>query len=676
MTKSRAIARRSLIPLLLCLAGAAGRAAPFSAELLFTRDTQALTGRFQYQGPNYRFDFVEDGRQLVVLFDGPSGVTRLLSPAEKAYYEGRQGEPIAMFANPFGAYAFLSKTKTVRTEGTGTVGGVACKKVVVLSGDQVWLNAWVADGYDVPLKVEIPIYKIAVELKNPIAGPQDPTQFVVPAGYTLKSSEREAESQPDWVGQVAGAPVLTPPCEKALAEGGIIRIRTQAGRWISIEGTNTGKAQGSFTALPFKDGKSLGASEMGTTILDAGDSGAMNVGSQPPNADELAVRVGQGTMKLKVTYVAPTGAVAESAAAAEPPTPEAAAPEVGRPGAVDLAARFEVSWQGPGNREDFIAVAQPGQPAGASVSRTSVREGNPLKIWAPSEPGRYEIRYVLGREARVLAKAPLTVNAVPAKVEAPGAADVAARIEVHWQGPAAEGDFISLALPSQPAGAAAARAAVREGNPAKLWLPGDAGVYEVRYVLGRGTKVLARAPLTVNAVTATVGAPGAADVAARIEVRWQGPAAEGDFISLVRPNQPAGAAVVRALVRDGNPARLWLPADAGQYEIRYVLARGAKLLAKAPIALNPVTATVNPPAVAKAGTEFEVRWQGPGYPEDFIAVARVGQPVHASLSAAKVKPGGMLKLRAPREPGTYEVRYVLGRGPRLLAKTTVTVEAP
>jgi Ca-activated chloride channel family protein len=35
-----------------------------------------------------------------------------------------------------------------------------------------------------------------------------------------------------------------------------------------------------------------------------------------------------------------------------------------------------------------------------------------------------------------------------------------------------------------------------------------------------------------------------------------------------------------------------------------------------------------------------------------------------------------LKLRVPKEPGTYEVRYVLGLGARLLAKTTITIEAP
>jgi len=294
-----------LVPLLLALTVATGRTAPFSAEIATTRNGQTSTGTFNYQDKSYRFDLADQGQQVIIQCDGQSGVTRIIAPAEKSYSEAAPGEPMSMFANPFSAYAHLSKTKTVRTEGTETVAGVPCRKQSVLEGEQVWVVGWISDEFDVPLKVEIPLYGISVELKHIKPGPQDATLFILPAGYKLRVPEAEAESQPDWVGQVARAPLLRPPFEKTLAEGKIVRVRTQAGRWISIEGTNLGRNQASFTTLPFKDGQSLGASEMGTTDVDPGDSGAMSVGSQPKSADELAVRVGSGTMKLKVTYVAP-----------------------------------------------------------------------------------------------------------------------------------------------------------------------------------------------------------------------------------------------------------------------------------------------------------------------------------------------------------------------------------
>ncbi len=294
-----------LTPLLLALAPAAGRGAPFAADLALTSGGQTSNGTFNYQDKSYRFTLPQGSQQLIIQCDGRSGVTRVIAPAEKAYSEAAAGEPMAMFANPFSAYTHLSKTKTVRTDGTEAVAGIACTKRSLLEGEQVWVVGWVAEGYDVPLKVEIPLYGITAELRNIKAGPQDASLFTVPAGYQLKIQQAEEERQPDWVGQVARAPLVNLPVEKTLKEGGIVRVRTRAGRWVNVEGTNVGQGQASFTVLPFKGGKSLGTSEMATTDVDVGNPGAMSIGSQPKNADEIAIRVGAGTLKLKITYVAP-----------------------------------------------------------------------------------------------------------------------------------------------------------------------------------------------------------------------------------------------------------------------------------------------------------------------------------------------------------------------------------
>jgi Ca-activated chloride channel family protein len=110
--------------------------------------------------------------------------------------------------------------------------------------------------------------------------------------------------------------------------------------------------------------------------------------------------------------------------------------------------------------------------------------------------------------------------------------------------------------------------------------------------------------------------------------------------------------------------------------VRYILGRGYRLLAIAPVTVDPVTAEITSPAAAVAGTDLEVAWQGPGYPEDVVAIARADQPPGAHVTFAPVRKGNPLKIRAPKEPGTYEVRYVQGRGNRLLGKSTLTVTAP
>ena len=99
----------------------------------------------------------------------------------------------------------------------------------------MFVTAWVSDEFDVPLKVQTQLDGRTVELRNIKRGPQDVALFAVPAVYKLVTIE--PEPPPEWAKQVADAPVLTPPFEKTLAEGAIIRIRPQAGRRISLQGT-------------------------------------------------------------------------------------------------------------------------------------------------------------------------------------------------------------------------------------------------------------------------------------------------------------------------------------------------------------------------------------------------------------------------------------------------------
>jgi hypothetical protein len=278
-------------------------AGPFSAEITQTAGGQTATGTFSYQDKSYRFDLTSNGQQAIVLFDGTTGVTRLLTPQDKSYIQPGADDPMALLVNPFAAYATLARKNSVRTEGTASIAGIACRKQVVFSGEQVLLTACVSDDFDVPLKVEIPVYGIVVELRNVKRGPQPVALFRVPDGYKLKAMQAEPEPQPEWASKVARAPLLAPPFERTMAEGDIVRVRTQAGRSIAIEGVNAGKAPGSFTAAPFKGGKSLGASEMGTYEVNAGDSGTMTVGAQPPGTDEIIIRVGKGPLKIKATYV-------------------------------------------------------------------------------------------------------------------------------------------------------------------------------------------------------------------------------------------------------------------------------------------------------------------------------------------------------------------------------------
>ncbi|MBI4776315.1 MAG: VWA domain-containing protein [Deltaproteobacteria bacterium] len=366
------------------------------------------------------------------------------------------------------------------------------------------------------------------------------------------------------------------------------------------------------------------------------------------------------------------------------------------PAEADVAVEFEVQWQGPAYPSDYISIARPDQEPGSYVNYTYTSKGSPLKVRAPSDPGPYEVRYIMAKGNSLLAKTTIEIKGVRASVDAPPVADVAAEFDVTWEGPGNKGDYISIARPDQEPGTyvkgpgnkgdyiSIARpdqepgtyvnyTYTGKGSPLKVRAPSDPGTYEVRYILGRGNKLLAATTIEIKAVSASVQAPASADVAAEFDVTWEGPGNKGDYISIARPDQEPGTYVNYTYTGKGSPLKVRAPSDPGTYEVRYILGRGNKLLAKATIEIEAVSAKVSPPATAHVNTGFEVAWEGPGYKGDYISIARPDQGPgnYVTYSYAKDNP---VKIKGVKEPGTYEVRYILGLGNKMLSKATITIK--
>lgn len=67
-----------------------------------------------------------------------------------------------------------------------------------------------------------------------------------------------------------------------------------------------------------------------------------------------------------------------------------------------------VSWQGPDYRDDYIAAVPPGGGAHDDITYAYTREGSPLELKLPPEPGDYEIIYVQHHGKKVLARSAIT----------------------------------------------------------------------------------------------------------------------------------------------------------------------------------------------------------------------------------------------------------------------------
>lgn len=360
--------------------------------------------------------------------------------------------------------------------------------------------------------------------------------------------------------------------------------------------------------------------------------------------------------------------------AKEAPRPAVEKPgpaSLGAPASVVAGARFEVRWQGPDARKDYVTVVPAGAPDHDFLDYAYTADGTPLALTAPDVPGSYEVRYVFDSTRTVLARAPLRVDAAVASVAGPAAVPAGGRIEVRWTGPANPRDYLTIAEASAPDGTYLGWAYAKDGNPAAFQAPDQPGAYELRYVTGESNRTLARAAITVVATSATLSGPATATAGQALSIAWEGPNNDRDYVTIVAAGAQEGSYLDYAYTRNGSPAKFQAPESPGAHELRYVTG-GGRTLARRPITILAATASLSAPSTVGAGQSFAVRFEGPNGQGDYVTIVASGAAEGSYLDYAYTRDGSPATIDAPKDPGAYEVRYVTGGG-KTLARAPITV---
>lgn len=265
------------------------------------------------------------------------------------------------------------------------------------------------------------------------------------------------------------------------------------------------------------------------------------------------------------------------------------------------------------------------------------------------------------------------------KIISPEEVVVGGEIKISWDGPTEKKDFISIdAVDAEsdsdygsPYGYPAKK------NPFKLRAPTEPGTYLIRYHLGEtGYAVIATTSIKVIDATATVEAPATAQIATEIKVKWSGPANRGDFISIdAIDSEDKEYGNLYGYPSKGNPLKLRVPDEPGEYEIRYHLERSYRVLGKTKLSITDVeAASIQVQPETEAGSEVTVIWTGPDGKGDFISIDPIDSEEKTyGKQYSYPKKGNPLKITVPQKPGKYEVRYHLARTYRVIATSPLTV---
>jgi Ca-activated chloride channel family protein len=264
--------------------------------------------------------------------------------------------------------------------------------------------------------------------------------------------------------------------------------------------------------------------------------------------------------------------------------PARAAPSLTTPPTAVAGSTIVLQVVGSGNPREFVTVVPKGAREGEYHGYEYVTGPGNLKLEMPATPGDYELRLC---EADIPYKTmiakPITLSAASASVSAPASVAAGAHFEVQWTGPGNDRDYITIGETTPGGRLYLNYEYAGRGSPLTLAAPDNPGNYEVRYILGVGDTVLARQPITVGGVTASVTVPAQVAAGARFKVSWTGPSNPGDYITMVQ----AGAAEKTwdryEYTSKGKALELTAPDVPGDYEIRYATGQSYLTLARAPI---------------------------------------------------------------------------------------------
>src|SRR5690606_10962823 len=171
----------------------------------------------------------------------------------------------------------------------------------------------------------------------------------------------------------------------------------------------------------------------------------------------------------------------------------------------------------------------------------------------------------------------------------------------------------------------------------------------------------------------TLEAPATVTTGASFAVSWSASVRPEDYVTIVPASAKEGTQKNYQRERDNTESKLIAPAQPGLYEVRYVLAEGARTLASAPVEVVEAEIGIAAPDKVTAGSSFVVSWSGVVHPEDYVTIVPAGAKEGTHTNYKRVRGDTENTLIAPAEPGLYEAHYVLPDGARTLTPAPVEV---
>lgn len=389
---------------------------------------------------------------------------------------------------------------------------------------------------------------------------------------------------------------------------------------------------------------------------------------------------------------------------------------LGGPGiATDLEVYSEteqvnVTWRNLPAGEDANIVVTMGSPDDQSLYNNianedvevSGAEGSGVLFFSPyTMPGVYDVRVVQDGEALATTQVRIALREAQLSLEKT-AFKPGEEIKVAFKGmQATPKDVISIAKkgdePDRMGNVRVETGGAADGS-VTLKAPNEPGEYEIRAWFNGESRPRGKLAFTVKgpdqppeiADTSKPGMSLAADTfdaSETILVRYAGFTGKGDYIAIATPGSANTVYLAYVSTKDAaGTIELKLPPEPGTYELRaFPGGRTDTIAVTVPITLTPppgtnvATLTLDKPSYAPGETIMVSFKNMSTSSNDYVAVVQKGSRYSTYVSFVYTKGAveGQAELKAPKEPGEYEIRAFFAEDESVLrGSVPLVVAAP
>lgn len=259
------------------------------------------------------------------------------------------------------------------------------------------------------------------------------------------------------------------------------------------------------------------------------------------------------------------------------------------------------------------------------------------------------------------------------KLQADDEVTGASELLVSWKGPSASDDFILISKTDAQDRIYLHRKQVGNGSEAKIMTPDQPGKYELRYQDSAGGSIIAKRIVEVTRPEVSLASIDVIDAGKPFSVEWAAPNNKYDYLSIAELDSDGNKYLSYAYTQKGSPTEMRAPDRAGRYELRYISAQSKAIWATKVLEVIANAVSIEAPSEAVAGSELEIKWQGPANKSDYLSVAETGSDGNAYLTYRYVKAGQATKLKMPEQEGDFEIRYISGQKKEIWASSKITL---